>query len=125
MLSTKLTVTIVMGAALMVLATSVLHLENGINYFIVSSAAYDLMRAGALVVMLMILVTTPPRSAAMRTFLGLAGASLHIWSVAMLLQYQMQLFDGALFMAIAIIFEITALEPETAPRHESLTLLRD
>ncbi len=113
MFSTKTTIVIVAAALTTVLATSIFHLENGIHYFISMSAVYNAVREGALLVLVSLLFIKPPRSILMRLFLGATGIMLHIGSVYLLLGYAMNLVDAFVFMAVAVVFMVEALEPQT------------
>ena len=119
MVSTKITIGTTALVVAAGLAASALHLDI-IRYFITTTPEFNLVRVGTLVMLVSLLFTKPPRSLYMRVLLGAAGAAFHVWSINALLNTVGASLDGLIFMAVAIVLEVEALEPQTAPRHESL-----
>lgn len=117
MLSTKITIATTASVVTASLIASVFHLDL-ITMFIDTSLTYNLVRIGAILVLLSLLVIKPPRSLSVRAFLGAAGIALHAWSINALLYSNGIFLDALVFMAVAIVLEVEALEPQTvaAPR---------
>lgn len=114
--SSRLTILSAIAAMSAVLATSLTHVTNGINFFIATEISYDIVRVGVLAILVSLLFIKAPRSMAMRIFLGIIAAVVFISSTWMLLNYQMQMIDTFVFIISAIVFAIEALEPELGPR---------
>lgn len=110
--SAKVTILSTIATLVAVLYTSFTHVTNGINFFITPDISYDIVRAGAVAILISLLFITAPRSMAMRLFLGLIATVLFAGSIWLLLDYQMLLLDAVVFIAVAIVFCIEALEPE-------------
>lgn len=91
--------------------------------FINTSLTYNMVRIGALLVLIGLLFIKPPRSVSVRAFIGAAGIALHAWSINALLNSTGIFLDALVFMAVAIVFEVEALEPQTATRPKSLKSL--
>ena len=122
MVSTKLTAAITAFSVALSTAAAVFQLDP-ITLFMNTSLTYTFIRLGALAVLVSLLFIKPPRSTAMRAFLALSGVALHGWCVNTLLATS-SVFDGFVFMAVAIVLEIEALKPQTVTAHESLRRLR-
>jgi hypothetical protein len=71
---------------------------------------YAYMRAALVVVLVMLLVTSPPRSANFRTFLAAFSSALFIGTVALSYWYAIELLDAIIFLEVSIICMIEALE---------------
>lgn len=113
MLNTKTTVVTVATALSFVLLASLLKLD-ALQSLIAYGIQYDLLRIALLGGLVAVLVTSVPRSLLVRSVLGVGGAALHIAAVYMLMNYQIGLLDGLVYMAAAVICEVTALEVETS-----------
>lgn len=74
---------------------------------------YAYMRAALIVVLLTLLITDPPRSGFFRTFLAAFSAALAISTVVLSYWYAVGLLDAVIFIEVAIIFMIEALEADT------------
>lgn len=87
-----------------------------------TSTGYEVVRAGLIAVLTVLLVSNPPRAVHFRIFLAVCAGVLGISTLGLLLSYNMNLIDAVVFMEIAIIFAIEALEaPE---RYPSLAQMR-
>ncbi|MDB5187066.1 MAG: hypothetical protein JWM07_538 [Candidatus Saccharibacteria bacterium] len=71
---------------------------------------YAYMRAALVVVLLTLLITHPPRSGYFRIFLAAFSGALAISAVVLTYWYAIGLLDAIIFLEIAIIFMIEALE---------------
>jgi hypothetical protein len=79
---------------------------------------YAYMRAALVVVLLTLLVSSPPRSLYFRQFLGLFAAALFGSTIWLSATYTINLLDAVIFTEVAIIFMIEALEAgEAKVRH--------
>lgn len=116
MFSTKLTIITVALAVGSVLGASLLQLDNGLQYIIDYGMAYNALRVAILVLLMTLLFVRPPRPVAMRLFLGAAGVMLHVGALYLLFSYSLSMLDAFVFMAVAVVFAVEALEPETAPQ---------
>lgn len=80
-----------------------------------------MLRIGVGTLLLALLLTNPPRSLALRTALGAWAVLLAFVSVQMLLGYRLYILDAIVFIQVAILFAIEALEvgPTNIPvRHK-------
>lgn len=73
---------------------------------------YAYMRMALIVVLVMLLVTNPPRSSYFRTFLAGFSAALFIGTVLLSNWYAIGLLDAIVFIEVAIICMIEALETD-------------
>lgn len=80
-----------------------------------TTAAYALIRGAIILLLLGLLVTQPPRSRLFRVMLGTWAVALAVLAGQLLLTYQIFLLDAIMFIEIAIIFGVEALEPSAAP----------
>lgn len=71
---------------------------------------YAVLRGIIAVLLVALLVTDPPRSHALRLAIGIWGVVLAGLSLQLLFAYQLHLLDAIVFMEVAIIFGIEALE---------------
>ena len=80
-----------------------------------TSFAYTILRAGIIALLISILVTKPPRSLALRGMIGSWSFLLFVQAVEALLSYELRLLDGIVFIKVAIILAIEALETTQIP----------
>ncbi len=71
---------------------------------------FQLVRAGLMVILTILLFSNPPRMLAVRFGIAAAAVVLGFATVQLLSAYQLNLFDAIVFAQIAIIFGIEALE---------------
>lgn len=74
------------------------------------SLMFAVLRAVLGVLLVGLLVTDPPRSLILRSVIGTTSVLLVIISTYLLLNFQMFLLDAVVFLQVAIIFGIEALE---------------
>lgn len=110
--------TVLIGSTLLMVAAL---LVGGIYYpndffmhFAASSPLYTVLRGSIIAILIGLLITDPPRSTAFRTVVASWAALLASLSVNLLITYQVNLFDIVVFIQLAIIFTIEALEPGTS-----------
>lgn len=75
-----------------------------------TSSNYAYMRVALIAVLLTLLVTNPPRSGYSRVFLGAFSAALGLSTIILSSWYAIDLLDAVVFVEVAIIFMIEALE---------------
>lgn len=75
-----------------------------------TSLAYTLLRGGIIMLLVSILVTEPPRSLELRGMIGSWSILLAVQSISALLSYGMHVLDSIVFIEVAIILAIEALE---------------
>lgn len=80
-----------------------------------TSPTYQLLRAAIVVLLISILVTNPPRSLKLRSMIGAWSFLLGLQAIESLFSYQLRLLDGILFLEVAIILAIEALETRQIP----------
>lgn len=80
-----------------------------------TTAAYAFIRGAIILLLLGLLVTQPPRSRLFRAMLGTWSVALAVLAGQLLLTYQIYLLDAVMFVEIAIIFAVEALETSTEP----------
>ena len=71
---------------------------------------YAYMRAALVVVLIMLLVTRPPRSPYFRTFLMAFSSALFLSTVLLLNWYAIGIMDAVIFIEVSIILMIEGLE---------------
>lgn len=100
--------TLVFIAAL--LLTGLYYPQSLLMAFAGSGTAYIIIRAVIMVLLIGLLVTHPPRSLLFRTMLGVWAVALSVLVGQLLLSYQIHILDAVVFIEVAIIFAIEALE---------------
>jgi hypothetical protein len=79
-----------------------------------TSIYYAYMRAALIIVLVTLLVTSPPRSGYFRLFLAAFSSALAISTILLSYWYAISLLDAVIFIEVAIIFMIESLEASTA-----------
>ena len=80
-----------------------------------TSLTYQVLRGAIVILLVSILVTKPPRSLKVRAMIGGWSFLLAMQAVEALFSYQLRLLDGLLFLEVAIILAIEALETRQIP----------
>lgn len=75
-----------------------------------TTIAFTLLRAVICVLLIGLLFTNPPRSSTLRYIVGAGSVLLFIVNAYLTLNFQILLFDAIVFLEVAIIFGIEALE---------------
>lgn len=75
-----------------------------------TSLNFAVLRAILGVLLIGLLVTNPPRSLPLRSIVGFTSILLVVMSVYLVMNFQMFLLDAVMFLQVAIIFGIEALE---------------
>ncbi len=78
--------------------------------FVSNDLVFQGVRLGLIGLLITLLVTSPPRSLEFRSFLYMASAALTFSVVFMLSEYTMAVLDALLFVEVAIIFALEAIE---------------
>ena len=73
---------------------------------------YAYMRAALIVVLMTLLITNPPRSQYFRTFLAGFASALFVGTIFLTQTYAVGLLDAVIFVEVAIICMIEALESD-------------
>lgn len=81
--------------------------------FAASDPSLLAIRTGVAALLVALLVTTPPRSKELRAVIGAGSLILVVVATQQLFAYHLGLFDALVFMEVAIIFAIEALETRT------------
>jgi hypothetical protein len=84
--------------------------EAPLMWLAATTVNYAYMRAALIVVLVMLLVTTPPRSVHFRTFLAAFSSALFIGTIVLSYGYVIELLDAIVFIEVAIICMIEAVE---------------
>lgn len=79
-----------------------------------TGTAYLVVRVAVMLLLIGLLVTNPPRSHLFRTMLGVWAVALSVLAAQLLLTYQLHLLDAIVFIEVAIIFGVEALEMSKA-----------
>lgn len=111
MFSTKLTIISAIIAVSFGLLSSAFQTE-GLRLFVAGGVLMDVVRLVTIGLLLGLLFFKPPRSIYMRLFFGISGGLLHLWSVNILLNASHNVLDGLIFMGVAVILVVEALEPK-------------
>jgi peptidoglycan/LPS O-acetylase OafA/YrhL len=83
-----------------------------------SAIEYQAIRVGLIALLFGLLLSAPPRSMRFRMVLSVVSVALLCGSAVILLGYQMKMLDAVVFIELAIIFAIEALE---SPAHLRLS----
>jgi hypothetical protein len=75
-----------------------------------TSLFYTLIRAVMIALLVTVLVTNPPRSPKLRSIIGVWAIVLAAFSSSILFSYNIEFLDALVFMQVAIILGIEALE---------------
>ena len=78
-----------------------------------TSLPYMVLRGGVAVLLVILLLSKPPRSYLVRMTVGIASVVLAALSIGMLYSYEVRVFDAVVFLEVAIIFALEALEVRT------------
>lgn len=81
-----------------------------------TSSASTLMRAVIIGLLVTVLVTNPPRSRALRSVLGVWSLLLAALASSIFVTYTVEFLDALVFLQVAIILGIEALEVSPEPR---------
>lgn len=103
---TAATIALVFG----LMASLHLYPDTIITMFADDSTVFMALRAGIVVMLLSLLMTNPPRSQALRLLIGTWSVALIALTSHLFLNYQLLLLDAILFVEVAIIFGVEALE---------------
>ena len=95
---------------LILMAGVALYPSSILTAFAGSSAGYMMLRIVVAILLVGLLFTTPPRTKLFRAMLGVWAFALAVTAGQLLLNYQLYLLDAVLFLEVAIIFGIEALE---------------
>ncbi|HET8883863.1 MAG TPA: hypothetical protein VFM68_00125 [Candidatus Saccharimonadales bacterium] len=77
-----------------------------------TSVEYAYLRIALIVVLLTLLISSPPRSVWFRFFLASFAAVLGVSTILLSFTYTINIFDAIVFLEASIIFMIEALEAE-------------
>lgn len=98
--------------------------DSLLQLFASSDPVLQIVRVGIIGLLLTLLLIAQPRSIYLRVMLGGASVFLAIGSVSLLLHYLIGMLDVVVFIQVAIIFAIEALEsPEAAKNFKKKTLV--
>lgn len=104
---------------------SFFNLDPFMNAFIGAGPVYNVFRAAAVALLIVLLVTNPPRTLRVRALLAGGSAALLGLLAYQFSTYQLYLLDAFVFVELAIIFAIEALEPyEAKHQRGNLTFTR-
>jgi hypothetical protein len=112
----KLLIITTMLIVLAMLFDGMFYKDAPLMWLASTSLNYAYMRIALLAVLLTLLVTSPPRSQYFRIFLAGFASALCLSTVWLSYWYAINLLDAVIFIEVAIIFMIEALEssPEKA-----------
>ena len=91
-------------------AGSIFGFNDTFLQLVTLSTTYDLIRVALIMLLLGLLLTAPPRSMYFRIILGAVAGALFIGSSALALQYSIGIMDALIFIEVAIIFALEAIE---------------
>jgi len=95
------------------LVGSMMHTNDPFMWFVSSQPAFQAVRGTLLLALLALLFSRPPRSLAFRVMLGLCAMVVAVMTAHGVQTYEVNLIDAVLFIEVAIIFGIEALEIES------------
>lgn len=100
---------------LLLLAGSIYFPDTFLMSLADTSPTYLFLRAAIVVLLISILVTKPPRSLMLRGMIGSWSFLLAVQAIEALFSYELRLLDGLVFLEVAIILAIEALETRQIP----------
>lgn len=110
-------------AFLIVIIFSTMFTQDSLlQAFASSDILHQIVRVGMIGLLITLLLTAQPRSTRLRAILGGASVFLTIGAVSLLTEYFIGILDALLFIEVAVIFAIEALEsPEMVKNLEKNT----
>lgn len=79
-------------------------------YLASTAMTFTVLRAVVAVLLIGLLFTNPPRSLALRSIVGFTSVFLFVMNAYLVMNFQMFLLDAVVFLQVAILFGIEALE---------------
>lgn len=108
---------LIFAALLIVLLFDVFHIyTDPTSMAPVGSIGFEVARLLTALFLFVLLVTDPPRAILFRIILGMSAAIIMAMSIYGLFDYQLGLVDAVLYIEVAIILGLEALEPKVHPR---------
>ena len=89
------------------------HSSSFLMSFVDASLSYMVLRGGVAALLVVLLLSKPPRSYLVRMVVGMASVIVAALSIGMLYSYEVRVFDAVVFLEVAIIFALEALEVRT------------
>lgn len=84
--------------------------QDTIMWFASVSDGYNMARIGFGLLLLTLLVTTPPRHLIIRLALASTAVGLGAWTLSEISAYHMLLLDSVLYIELSLVFAVAALE---------------
>lgn len=81
----------------------------------VGSIGFEIARLLTAMLLFFLLVTDPPRALAFRAILGISAVAIVVAVIQSSLAYKLGFIDTVLYLEVAIILGLEALEPKTRP----------
>lgn len=101
------------GLIATILVASVFFQSSPLLWFVDTSPVYLFLRSVMVLLMIGLLVTSPPRSKLLRSSLAIFAVMLVVVVVERVMAYQIHLLDVIIFIEVAIILAIESLERST------------
>jgi hypothetical protein len=95
---------------------SIFFSDNFVMTFASTSVGINVARGILIALMLGLMLSEPPRSAAFRALLSMASVCFVLWAFNYAMRGSVAIADSILFIHAAVSFGIAALEPGTAHR---------
>ena len=107
---------LITASLLIVLLFDVFHIyTDPTSLAPVGSIGFEAARLLTAMLLFFLLVTDPPRALAFRIVLGISAVAIVTTAVYSFLAYQLGFIDTVLYLEVAIILGLEALEPKTQP----------
>lgn len=108
---------LIIAALAIVLLFNVFHVyTDPTSLAPVGSIGFEIGRYLTALFLFFLLITDPPRSLLFRSVLGISGCMIFGIATYSLFTYQLGFIDSVLYMEVAIILGLEALEPKTATK---------
>ena len=122
---TKYIILMLIGLVGSSFVVSVSDVDPFFNAFLAGGALTNALRVGILVLLVTLLFTNPPRSYRLRMLSGVTSLIMLSMSMMQLMAFNTYIVDAVIYLELAIIFAIEALELHTQnTTHPSLTTRR-
>jgi hypothetical protein len=108
---------LILASLLLVLLFDVFHFATDPTSMApVGSMGFEIGRVLVAVLLLFLFFTNPPRSLKVRSLLGIAACAMSVIALQSLFTYQIGVIDCVLYLEVAIIVGLEALEPQRRVR---------
>jgi uncharacterized BrkB/YihY/UPF0761 family membrane protein len=107
---TKLLLLLSLLSIIILGSTAVLSPDNPFVWLTTQGLVYQYVRIVLVILLSVLIITTPPRKSWLRVITGFVGLAVAIWTLQQSATYAMQLFDTLGFLGASVALLVTAAE---------------